>query len=129
MTENDTTASSRIFIKILFEELSENMGMELFKARLKEESLQPHLTGIFPKDSIENARFAINFFTSFGLGAITVDLREWLKTAPYTLTYHKFKEFEELNNLQSSDSSSSSSSSSSESESESDNDDSSIKSE
>jgi pre-mRNA-splicing factor CWC22 len=125
VTENDTTASSRIFIKILFEELSENLGMELFKARLNEETLQPHLTGIFPRDSAENARFAINFFTSFGLGAITVELREWLKTAPVTFLHQKLKEYKELNELSDSDSDSSSSSSSSKSDSGSKSDDSS----
>jgi hypothetical protein len=27
--------------------------------------------GMFPKDSIENARFAINYYISIGLGALT----------------------------------------------------------
>ena len=117
ITEDDTTASSRIFIKILFQELSENLGMELFKERLKQENIQPHLTGIFPKDSVKNARFSINFFTSFGLGAITVDLREFLKNAPKILMEQKMKEYEELNQLSSGSSSSDSSSSSSSSES------------
>jgi pre-mRNA-splicing factor CWC22 len=116
LTEDDTTASSRIFIKILFQELFENLGMELFKCRLQEPSLQTHLRGIFPQDSVKNARFSINFFTSIGLGAITVDLREWLKNAPKLLMEQKLKEYEELNQLSSdsdSDSDSSSSSSSS----------------
>jgi pre-mRNA-splicing factor CWC22 len=116
LTEDDTTASSRIFIKILFQELFENLGMELFRARLQEENLQIHLNGVFPRDSVKNARFSINFFTSIGLGAITVDLREWLKNAPKLLMEQKLKEYEELNQLSSdsdSDSDSSSSSSSS----------------
>jgi len=122
LTELDTTASSRIFIKILFQEISENLGIELFKARLLEENIQAHLKGIFPRDSSENARFAINFFTSIGLGAITVELREWLKTAPVTLMNQTLQEYKELNALSegsSSDSSSSDSDSDSDSSSKS----------
>lgn len=101
LTEDDTTASSRIFLKILFQELSGNLGMELLKQRLKEENVQPHLVGIFPRDSVKNARFSINFFTSIGLGAITVELREWLKSAPKLLMEQKLKEYQELQNLSS----------------------------
>lgn len=114
LTEDETTAASRIFLKILFQELSENLGMELFKQRLQQENVQPHLKGVFPRDSAKNARFSINFFTSIGLGAITVDLREWLKEAPKLLMEQKLKEYQELQNLSSgSDSDSDSSSSSS----------------
>lgn len=116
LTEDETTAASRIYLKILFQELSENMGMELFKQRLQQENVQPHLKGVFPRDSAKNARFSINFFTSIGLGAITVELREWLKEAPKLLMEQKLKEYQELQNLSSgsdSDSDSSSSSSSS----------------
>ncbi|KAK4735600.1 hypothetical protein R3W88_009861 [Solanum pinnatisectum] len=37
---------------------------------------------IFPKDSPKNTRFAINFFTSIGLGGITENLRNYLKNMP-----------------------------------------------
>jgi len=47
--------------------------------------VKPFLSGIFPKDSVANARFAINFFTSIGLGQITEDLREFIKDAPKLL--------------------------------------------
>jgi pre-mRNA-splicing factor CWC22 len=43
------------------------------------------LQGVFPKDSVQSARFSINFFTSIGLGALTDDLREFLKNAPKLL--------------------------------------------
>lgn len=122
LNEDDTTASSRIFIKILFQEISENLGMEKFKIRLSDENLQQHLKGIFPKDSVKNARFSINFFTSIGLGAITVDLRDWLKDAPKILMAEKLKELEELNQMSSDSSSSSSDSDSDSSSSDSDSD-------
>ena len=49
LTEDDTTSSSRIFIKILFQALSEDMGLIELNARLQEPSLQPFFGGIFPK--------------------------------------------------------------------------------
>jgi len=47
---------------------------------------------VFPKDSVNNARFSINFFTSIGLGAITEELREFLKNAPKLLLEKKYAE-------------------------------------
>ena len=34
---------------------------------------------IFPRDSMRNTRFSINFFTAIGLGGITENLREWYR--------------------------------------------------
>jgi pre-mRNA-splicing factor CWC22 len=34
---------------------------------------------MFPKDNLRHTRFAVNFFTSIGLGALTDDLRDFLK--------------------------------------------------
>ncbi|KAJ0764239.1 putative MIF4G-like, type 3, initiation factor eIF-4 gamma, MA3, MIF4G-like domain superfamily [Helianthus annuus] len=75
LTEEDTTSSSRIFIKILFQELSEHLGIQ----RLKERLGDPDFESIFPRDSPKNTRFSINFFTSIGLGGITEELRGYLK--------------------------------------------------
>lgn len=100
------------------------MGIDKLSKKLKEETLQPYLEGVFPKDSVENARFSINFFTSIGLGAITEDLREFIKSAPRLLLEKKYAELLAQANVESasdesessdSDSSSSDSSSSSES--------------
>jgi len=49
-------------------------------ARLQEETMQVFFEGLFPKDNPKNTRFAINFFTSIGLGALTDSLRDFLKT-------------------------------------------------
>lgn len=49
LTEDDTTSSSRIFIKILFQDLSENMGLLSLNMRLQEPTLQMYFDGIFPK--------------------------------------------------------------------------------
>nr|GMD92534.1 pre-mRNA-splicing factor CWC22 homolog [Ipomoea batatas] len=79
LTEEDTTSSSRIFIKILFQELSEHLGIRLLNHRLSDPTMQESFDSIFPKDNPNNTRFAINFFTQIGLGGITENLREYLK--------------------------------------------------
>lgn len=82
LTEEDTTSSSRIFIKILFQELSEHLGIRLLNERLTDPAMQDSVESIFPKDNPKNTRFSINFFTSIGLGGITENLREYLKNMP-----------------------------------------------
>ncbi|KAF2488322.1 MIF4G-domain-containing protein [Lophium mytilinum] len=79
LNEEDTTSSSRIFIKILFEELIQAMGQKTLVAKLQEDFLQPSLAGIFPTDSPTNARFAINFFTAINMGVFTEGMRNYLK--------------------------------------------------
>jgi pre-mRNA-splicing factor CWC22 len=71
MTEDDTTSSSRIFLKILLQELSESLGMKELVQRFMDEYMQEHFTSMFPKDSPKNTRFAINYYTSVGLGPLT----------------------------------------------------------
>jgi len=74
LTEDATTANSRIFVKILMQEIANNMGMKAFVSKMSE--INPE--GLFPTDSVENCRFSINFFTSIGLGAVTERMREFL---------------------------------------------------
>uniref|UniRef100_A0A5B6ZK31 MI domain-containing protein n=1 Tax=Davidia involucrata TaxID=16924 RepID=A0A5B6ZK31_DAVIN len=82
LTEEDTTSSSRIFIKILFQELSEHLGIRVLNERLTDPTMEDSFESIFPKDNPKNTRFSINFFTSIGLGGITEKLREYLKNMP-----------------------------------------------
>ncbi|CAH9111128.1 unnamed protein product [Cuscuta epithymum] len=79
LTEEDTTSSSRIFVKYLFQELSEHLGIRLLYERLNDPTMQESFDSIFPKDNPKNTRFAIKFFTSIGLGGITENLQEHLK--------------------------------------------------
>ncbi len=79
LTEDDTNPSSRIFIKILCQELAEYMGLGTVRDRFTDAHMQDVFGGLFPKDSLRNTRFAINFFTSIGLGALTDDMRDFLK--------------------------------------------------
>lgn len=82
LNEEETTSSSRIFIKILFQDLAEALGMSTLQARLKDDSLRSNYEGLFPRDSARNTRFSINYFTSIGMGGITEEMREHLKNAP-----------------------------------------------
>ncbi|KAK5123270.1 pre-mRNA-splicing factor cwc22 [Meristemomyces frigidus] len=82
LNEEDTTSSSRIFIKILIEDLAQGIGMKSLTAKLRDDSLQPALAGIFPTDNPKNTRFSINFFTAIGMGVLTEGMREWLKNMP-----------------------------------------------
>ncbi|KAF2110172.1 hypothetical protein BDV96DRAFT_604238 [Lophiotrema nucula] len=79
LNEEDTTSSSRIFIKILFEELMSNLGQKTVVERLKDPMLEDDLTGIFPTDDQTKTRFSINFFTAIGMGVLTEGMREFLK--------------------------------------------------
>merc|ERR1711904_446084 len=79
ITEETTTSSSRIFIKVIFQELSEQWGIKKLQERLRDEDQQQFFGGLFPKDSPKNMRFAINFFTAIGLGVLTEDLRAFLE--------------------------------------------------
>jgi pre-mRNA-splicing factor CWC22 len=82
LNEEETTSASRIFIKILFQDIAENIGMAKLQARMSDETLQPSLQGIFPRDNPRNIRFSINYFTAIGMGALTQDMRDFLQNMP-----------------------------------------------
>lgn len=97
------------------------MGLESLNKKLQDPELQEAYTGIFPKDHPKDVRFAINFFTLIGLGGLTVELRNHLKTMAKPIDMEVEEEASSESGSDSSDDSSSSSSSSdSESESEDD---------
>uniref|UniRef100_A0A061QW61 Pre-mRNA-splicing factor CWC22 n=1 Tax=Tetraselmis sp. GSL018 TaxID=582737 RepID=A0A061QW61_9CHLO len=89
LTEDDTTSSSRIFVKILFQELAENLGLVKLNERLNDPTCQEWFAGLFPKDMARNLRFSINFFTSIGLGGLTDASREYLKNIPKMIMQQK----------------------------------------
>ncbi|KAI0552949.1 hypothetical protein F4679DRAFT_533041 [Xylaria curta] len=82
LNEDETTSASRIFIKILFQEISEELGMPKLQARMRDETMQPSFEGLFPRDNARNIRFSINYFTSIGMGALTEEMREYLANMP-----------------------------------------------
>ena len=94
ITEEDTTSSSRIFIKILFQDMAEELGLVTLNKRLQDPDAvgAGWFDGIFPKDLPKNTRFSINFFTSIGLGGLTDDMREHLKNLPKIIMEQKAQE-------------------------------------
>ncbi|QRV86759.1 pre-mRNA-splicing factor CWC22 [Ceratobasidium sp. AG-Ba] len=77
VNEEDTTSSSRIFIKILMQELQEAMGLKTMAERFKDPTMRESFTNMFPMDDPtgKSTRFAINYFTAIGLGVLTEDMR------------------------------------------------------
>ncbi|KAJ2451144.1 pre-mRNA-splicing factor cwc22 [Coemansia sp. RSA 2424] len=84
LTEEATTSSSRIFLKIVLQDMSEELGMKTLNDRLKstEYKVSEAVKGMFPSNNVQAMRFAINYYTSIGLGAITEEMREQLKALP-----------------------------------------------
>ncbi|KAH0498966.1 hypothetical protein TgHK011_006191 [Trichoderma gracile] len=82
LNEEETTSSSRIFIKILFQHISEEIGLVKLRARMTDETLRPSLEGLFPRENPRNIRFSINYFTSIGMGVLTEEMREHLMNMP-----------------------------------------------
>src|SRR5271156_2276152 len=82
LTEEETTSSSRIFIKILFQDLQEHLGLKKLVERLQDSYLQDSFEGIFPKTNPKDIRFSVNYFTSIGLGGVTEEMRAALANMP-----------------------------------------------
>ncbi|KAF8471797.1 hypothetical protein BDZ91DRAFT_846417 [Kalaharituber pfeilii] len=82
LNEEETTSSSRIFIKILFQDLTESLGIKKLVERMKDPLMEEPFAGLFPKDNPRNTRFSINYFTSIGMGSLTEGMREWLQNLP-----------------------------------------------
>ena len=81
INEEDTTSSSRIFVKIMMQEMMESMGLKTLAERFKDPEIRQATAGMFPTDIPKNTRFSINYFTSIGLGILTEDMREYLKVS------------------------------------------------
>jgi len=115
INEVETTSSSRIFIKILVQEIAEAIGIAKLKARFETEEPEQLVwyKGMFPMDNVRKTRYSINFFTSIGLGALTDVMRQFLKDAPKIVLEQKPQEEEDSDDESTSSSSSSGSSSSS----------------
>eukprot|EP01128_Nolandella_sp_AFSM9_P003838 TRINITY_DN1689_c1_g2_i4.p1 TRINITY_DN1689_c1_g2~~TRINITY_DN1689_c1_g2_i4.p1 ORF type:complete len:559 (+),score=138.78 TRINITY_DN1689_c1_g2_i4:94-1677(+) len=67
LNERDTNSSKRIFIKILFTDIAEYLGIEKLKARLEDEDMSIYFQYLFPRSNPKDTRFSINYFTSIQL--------------------------------------------------------------
>lgn len=68
VNEDDTTPSSRIFLKIFMNEMVESTGLKTLAERFKDPEVKRGCEGMFSMDVPKNTRFAINYFASIGLG-------------------------------------------------------------
>ncbi|CAI4063080.1 hypothetical protein SKDZ_07G5170 [Saccharomyces kudriavzevii ZP591] len=75
LTEEDSCPQGRIFIKFLFQELVNELGLDELQRRLSSYKLK----GLFPLEGdADHIRYSINFFTAIGLGILTEELRDQL---------------------------------------------------
>ena len=58
------------------QDLSASLGLARISQRLEDSTYAQAFAGLFPKDNPKNTRFAINFFTAIGLGALTYQEEE-----------------------------------------------------
>lgn len=65
MTEEETTSSSRIFIKILFGDIMEILGLKKLQERCADPDMQQYFRNMFPKDNPKNTRFSIKWVFYF----------------------------------------------------------------
>ena len=64
--------------------MMEGMGLKTLAERFKDPEVKRGCEGMFPMDVSKNTRFAINYFTSIGLGVmITEEMREYLKVRSF----------------------------------------------
>ena len=96
LTEEDTTASSRIFLKIMFQELNNLLGEEKLKEKMLAGAKNEYV-GMFCRENPTYTRFCINFFTAIGLGYLTDDLRAFLQNVKNI--YSGEKDEEEMRQL------------------------------
>jgi len=64
INEDDTTGSSRIFVKIMMQEVTESMGLPTLKERFVDPEIKALCTGMFPLDNLKNMHCSINYITS-----------------------------------------------------------------
>ncbi|XP_037958156.1 putative uncharacterized protein DDB_G0282133 [Teleopsis dalmanni] len=83
LNEFETSSTNRLFIKILFKQLTENMGFKKLNAKLNQDEVKDRVTRIFPIYCQQDALFSINFFTSIGLRGLIHELRLFLNSSPH----------------------------------------------
>tara|TARA_B110000971_G_C19515930_1_gene279578 strand:+ start:171 stop:401 length:231 start_codon:yes stop_codon:yes gene_type:complete len=56
LNEDETTPSSRIFVKILVQEIAENLGIQKLKDRFENQDMRTEYSNMFPRDVPRNTR-------------------------------------------------------------------------
>ena len=99
LTQDEGAASSRIFVAHLLAFVAEDITVAALVKKIQEPEVAPSFSGIFRRDSLENARFCINFFEQvrkpLALGPLTDPLREWYNVASATNEQQRKRKREE----------------------------------
>lgn len=87
VSEEKTTSAGRVFLKFLFQQMVEELGVAELKAICSDDLVKHRLRGMFPVVDVTRAdanhiMFSINYFTAIGLGVLTEEMREVLKLLP-----------------------------------------------
>lgn len=69
--QDTTTAAHRMFLKLLFKEIAEHLSIVKLQQILNEPEMKEYFRGLFPIGHPNDLRFAINYWTSIGLGQLT----------------------------------------------------------
>lgn len=71
------------------------MGIDSMVQEFSNEEMREYYMGLFPIGHPNDVRFAINYFTSIGLGKLTEEMREVLEIQEDMIAERKQKEEEE----------------------------------
>ncbi|GCA62464.1 hypothetical protein KIPB_003678 [Kipferlia bialata] len=78
LSESTTTASSRIFLKVLLLQCASGLGVKPLCKVLQDKDNAPYVAGLFPDSPLADAVFACDFFAVVGLGDLAAPLREFV---------------------------------------------------
>ncbi|KAF0749962.1 pre-mRNA-splicing factor CWC22, partial [Aphis craccivora] len=82
LTESETTYSSRVYLKTMFNELIKYMGRDNVKERILCPSLQTSFIGLFSFNTRGNFHLCNQFFTDIGFPNLIAEFRESLRGIP-----------------------------------------------
>ena len=87
LTEQETSSAGRVFIKFVFQEMVEELGIAEVQKIMQDPAVVPSLRNLFPLTDVTTAdadhiMFSINYFTAIGLGILTEQMRHTLKNLP-----------------------------------------------
>lgn len=83
------TFSSRIFIKIMLNKMTESIDIKAITELFNDEEVKRCCTGMLPLDNLKNIQFVINHLMSMGLSVITEEIHEHLKVCFYVVIYYQ----------------------------------------
>ncbi len=78
LSEKKTSSSTRVLLKFLLEAMHLTLK-DAMKAEFFDKDHLNDIKGLFPKRNVNEARFAVNYWTSLKMGFMTDELRQWIK--------------------------------------------------